>query len=373
MGAVVLPSIKDSYGGLPGATGNGTTDDSAAIRHWLSVTKGGILRAPRGTYRIGSECEFVNNGTILVGEGLGGGGDSDPGDGGTTFKLDDGFDAFTLHGLRNCGIVNARFDSASARTSGYAVRIYGGSDEASECLPNFPTIAKGGHFFDVDLNNQFNGFGLEDEDGRGDWCTTIGTGLRKANWLNFGAGGKGIFFNTYLGGSQVARNIFMSTLQATGMGVAVHYRGSADILLDHVVHLGAGGGFLCDPGTSNPGVANGSLVQMVACQWDSVATDAGGPYDNVKFDLDSAMPGIIYCTMDGVWIAGATGNGLYVTGSGNTKLNLAWNTGVGFSNTGYGVCVDNGAGGSVGAGTGRIRVGAEVHLDSNTGGASSFT
>lgn len=352
----------------PGATGNGTTDDSAAIRYWLTTTKGGILRVPRGKYRVGSECPFVNNGTILFGEGFGGGGTAPATDGGSTFLLDNGFDAFTFHSLRNCGIINCRIDAASARSSGYAVRIYGGSSEAGEALPNFTNLAKGGHFFDVDLNNQFNGFGFEDEGGRGDWCTTIGHSARKANWQNFGAGGKGVFFNTPAGGSQVVRNVFMSTLQATGMGRAIHYRGSADILLDHVVHLGAGGGFLCDPGTTNPSIANGALVTMVACQWDSVAS-AGGPYDNVKFDMRAGMPGYIHCDMVGTWVAGATGHGLYVTGDGGSgsKLQLSWKGGCSRLNTGYGVRVDNGAG------TSNIAIDSQLFLIGNTAGTSLFT
>lgn len=333
---VSVPNIRDQYisGGVvkPGAIGDGITDDSAAVRYWLGQAKG-LLRVPGPyKYRIGSSCPFVNDGTAMWGDGQAS----------SVFLLDDGFDAFPLHSLRNCSIERIGIDSTSGstRTSGYAIRAWGGTATAGNQFPNFTAISKGGHLFDVDMNHQFNGIGFEDESGRGDWGTAIGTMGRQSTWNNFGSGGVGIFFNTYDGGPETVNNVSLTCANGTGCGAAIVYRGSGLITINGVVSNGMGGGFVSDP-NQNPSVAGDGVALLNNCVFDS--TDTAGTADNILINPGSGFSGTLDILMSNVWVAGARANGLHVTGKA-TGVSLAWSSGECFENQQWGVLVDNGAG-----------------------------
>lgn len=339
--SVQYPSIRDSYvsGGVtkPGAVGDGVTDDTAAIQHWLNTAKG-ILRAPGPQpgdaansykYRVTSALSYANNGTILVGDG------QDV----SVIQPDDGFDVFSLHSLRGCGIVGCAINSTSPRTSGYAIRVWGGTADANNQFPNFTSISRGSHLFDVDMFNQFNGIGFEDENNRGDWGTTIGT-WRQSTWNKFAAGGTGIFFNTYKGGPQTVNNLAINALDGTGAGPAVKYRGSGLISINGLVTNGMGGGFVCDP-SQNPSVAGDGVALLNNCVFDS--TDVAGTADNILINPQTGFTGTLFVQMSNCWVSGARHNGLHVTGIAS-GVSLTWVSGVCFSNQQWGVLVDNGAG-----------------------------
>lgn len=338
--AVQYPNIRDQYtlGGTTyqGAVGDGVTDDYSAIQYWLGQSKG-IVRAPGPLpggpaaykYRTSQAINFANNGTILVGDG------QDV----SILQPDNGFDAYSLHSLRGCGIVGCSIASTAARTAGYAIRVWGGTADAGNQFPNFPAISRGGHLFDVDMNKQFLGIGFEDENGRGDWGTTIGT-WRQSTWNNFAAGGTGVFFNTYLGGPQTVNNVAMNALDGTAAGPAVRYRGSGLISINGMVTNGMGGGFVCDP-AQNPSVAGDGLALLNNCVFDS--TDVTGSADNILINPRAGFTGTLFIQMTNCWVSGARAAGLHVTGIA-AGVSLTWNSGSCFSNRGWGVLVDNGAG-----------------------------
>lgn len=358
--SVTVNSIKNSYPGGSGAVGDGVNDDTAAIRYWLN--QGGLLWAPPGTYRVTGNLPYALSGTNFFGSGVAN----------TIIQADDTAgnfgDIFTLTSLRTCSLQSMTIDAKSGRSAGAAVKVAGGV--SSYQLGSFG-ICNGGHTIDIDLNNQFDGVVFVDAAGLGDWGTTIGNASRKAMWRNFSAGGHGgVWFNSPHAASEVVENIFMSAPLATGAAVGIRYTASGDITLRSVQTLGMGGGFVADC-TSNPSAAGDGLVMMNGCQWDSTATNA--TYHNVLVNLGGGLSGVIYISMDDTWVAGATGNGIYVTGGSPTVCKLNWSSGVCFSNTGFGVKVDNGAGNTRICVTQSAANVGGVFIDSNTGGTTSFT
>jgi len=359
MTSVQVNSIRSSYtvGGttFPGAAGDGVTDDTAAINHWLA--QGGLLWWPAGTYRTTGTLNYVLSGTICFGDGFAR----------TSILADHNLDVVNLTNLRGCTLTGMTIDAPVQRTAGAAVKIKGG--DSNYQLFSFG-LCLGGHTIDVDMNNQFDHVVFEDNGGIGDWGTVIGNPFRQMTWRNCAPGSNaGIWFNTPHGGAQIVNPVFMASKQMSDTpGPAIRYTASADITLKSVKHIGMGGGLLVDC-TANPSPAGDGLIMANDCQFDSTST--GGTFDNVKINLGGGVTGVVFINFGNVWIAGATGNGMHVTGNG-TPLLLTWASGTCFSNGGWGLLVDNGAG------TAKVRVGQAagsqpgVLFSSNASGDQHF-
>lgn len=355
MSSISVNNVRNSAPGIAGAAGDGVTDDTAAINYWLS--QGGLLWVPPGTYRHTSTLNFTANGTICFGSGVAI----------TTFLAAGNFDNVTITSVRGCKLVDLTLDATAQKTAGAHVRIKGGN--ASYKLPGF-NLALGGHTIDVDCNNMFDGVVFEDLGGNGDWNTVIGNPNRQASWRNCASGSHaGIWFNTPNGGGQIVQNIFMTSKVITDTpGPALRYTSAADFTGKSIKQIGMGGSLLVDC-TANPSPAGDGLIQLNDCQFDSTST--GGTFDNVKINLGGGVGGAVFINMANVWIAGSTGNGLHVTGN-STPLLLCWSTGTCFSNAGWGVLVDNGAGQP------KVRIGqaeganSGVLFNSNTSGDEHY-
>lgn len=96
-----------------GAVGNGTTDDSASFAAALaSMTSGGTLYIPAGTYKITSGLT-ASYGIVVAGAGCGG----------TIIKPSGNFNVFTFTGgQQGAGMQDLCFDAAGM-TGGYCIRV----------------------------------------------------------------------------------------------------------------------------------------------------------------------------------------------------------------------------------------------------------
>jgi hypothetical protein len=326
--SVTVNSVKNSYVSngvaFPGAVGDGINDDTAAITYWLS--QGGFLWFPVGTYRVTATLRFTLNGTIAFGSGCAT----------TSILCDDTAgnigDVVTLTNLRGCTLSGLTVDAKAQRTAGAAIRISGG--DSTHTLPRF-NLALGGHTIDVDMNNQFDHVVFNDSGSYGDWDTVVGNPARQMQWSNAASGSHaGIWFNTPNGGGQIVNPVFMTSKQLSDTpGPAVRYTASADITLNTVKHIGMGGGFVADC-TSQPSVAGDGLVTMNLCQWDS--TSSGGTFHGVLINLGVGVTGTLTVNMGTTWVAGATGDGVHITGN-TTPLLMGWASGSSEQNSGWGI------------------------------------
>lgn len=362
VGSIGVANVRDGYvsGGtaFPGAAGDGTTDDTAAFTYWLGQRSGGgVVYIPAGRYRVRSGFTLGGNGITILGEGH----DC------TTLLVDDSGganDLFTLTNLRGCAFDGFTIDtlSGSARTGGRTFYIKGG--DTSQQLAAFG-ISRGGHAINVDMNNQFIGCQFDDNGAVGDWGTVIGGDKKQRFWRNFAAGQPYIFYNTPHGASHVIDNLFCYAAAAAGAGPGIKYRGSGDVKVQGVSTWGTGGGFVCDANASIA-AAGDALLMFNNCEFDSTST-SGGPYDNFLVNFGASASGSMFITCSNVWIAGASGNGMHITGTAAPLVILTYDVGECFSNGAWGILVDNGA-----QGAGHVVIGANVDFRSNVSGATHF-
>lgn len=365
---VNIINVKDSHGATPGAQGDKTTDDTDAFSYWLGqLNGGGSMFIPKGQYRVRPGFNFGGNGISWIGEG------SDC----TTLFVDDGGagaggDLITMTNLRGCVLHGFNVDtlSGSARSSGRTVYIAGG--DKTQQLASFG-ISRGGHLINIDMNNQFIGAQFDDAVNGGttvgDWGTTIGDGSRRM-WRNFAAGGTGIFYNTPHGASHVAQNLFIYTLDTVGAGPGIRYRASGDVKFIGVDCWGMGGSFVCDANAA-VAAAGDALLKFTDCEFDSVAS-AGGPYDNFLVNFGASATGKVFIDIKGGWFAGSTKSGIHVTGTAAPLSGLVWDVGQAFTNSRYGVEVDNGTGPVGSGGTGKVLIGTTITFDTNTLGSTHY-
>lgn len=334
MSNFVCNNVRDNYvsGGITrvGATGDGVTDDGPALAYWIG--RGGFLRIPTGDYLTRQSLPLVT-GTTIFGDGWGT----------TNIIADDSLgnigDVFSLTNVRGCSIWGLTIDALVTRTAGCAVRIKGG--DSTRKLQGYG-MSLGGHSIVVDMNKQYNHVIIEDNGSFGDWGSTVGSGERKSMWRNAAAGGHGYWVTGPFGASQVINNVFMSTSSmAVTPAAALRYQGSGDITFKSVQTFGFTNGMKLDP-QGVVGEASGSLIQVSDCQFDSTCT-AGGA--NILINPGAGSTGRLFVKFSNLWIAGAISHGLHVTGLASTiesiQIGAAANF---FSNGGYGVRVDNGAG-----------------------------
>ena len=312
---------------FPGAVGDGTTDDTAAFVYYMGLGPGQVF-VPVGTYRV-KPGFTISSGIRLFGENHAF----------TRLKVDDslgnaGADVFTSTNQRGWAVEGMTIDAPSGRTAGRMFMIKGGDSSEQLVLG----ISSGGNYIDVDSNNQFMGVEFADNAGIGDFRTTIGDPKRRAWWRNMSAGaGFGIFFNTPHGASQVVNNVFI-TGAVGATGPAVWYRGSGDITLNGVQTFGMSG-WVFDP-QANCAAALDASIQMNNCQWDS-----GGPAatPNMLWTCGpsfNAAACVVFAQLTNNWVAGATGDGVKITGPGlRDRLYFDWKSGACYSNTGFGINV----------------------------------
>ena len=346
-GSFAVNNIRSSYvsGGVskPGAAGDGTTDDTSAIQYWLS--QGGLLWAPPGNYKITATCPFTLSGTQFFGSGAAV----------TSIIADDTAgnfgDMFTMNVLWGCRLgapgMEFTLDAKSARTAGIAVHCSGG-------ILDSLGLPQSRHAIDVDMNNQFIGVKIDDAGGHGDWGTQIGSGTRRAFWKNFAAGGNAMWFNTIGASQQVHNLLIINPTLTTGPGAGIRYTNSGDIKFFGVDVYGQGGGFLAD---SNSGNGSGSLLMFQGCEFDSTSTHA--TYDNFLVNLGGSYSGLLFINMTGVWVAGATGNGVHITGT-TAPVQMTWSDGEAYSNGAWGI---NGAS--------HMTIGSTVLFNANASGATT--
>ncbi len=112
------------------ATGNSTTDDTAAIQAAINATdanRGGIVFLPQGRYRIATGLTVTNQGTILMGEGMPGNNRA-AGQGSTRIIPDNGLTGITFnpggtHFTLGYGMSNLHVVPASGATTGHGVVV----------------------------------------------------------------------------------------------------------------------------------------------------------------------------------------------------------------------------------------------------------
>ena len=126
-------SVKDY-----GATGNGTTDDTAFIQNAINANPGRTIFFPSGTYKFTS-ITVTSNSTTLLGEG-------NFNNGTVLASTNTTGNDVTFSGAQHAGIQNMYFRPTVKKSSGYAVYF---TNNAYECFAT-----------NVRVDYHFSGFGL---------------------------------------------------------------------------------------------------------------------------------------------------------------------------------------------------------------------
>ena len=344
--AAVNDSVFDQGGAIYnvkasayGAVGNGTTDDTAAIKSAIAAAnnsgKGGIVYFPPGTYLVSSVLDlgYANGGTVSNGISLIG-----AGPGASLIKSSSSFttgEIVTITQKNNCSIRHLTITAATVRTSGAAIKISGnGSNSPSSYLPSSTTVD------DVDLEKQFIGIDITDASGsgpeRGAWVIRIDRG----EWRSFAANGIGCWIRTVYGGQHFVSNILMSGPvygEATQPAAGIRVQATGDLTLHAVTTIQTTDGLLVDPGSGQTVAA----LFCTSCDFDTpgsgngitINADGGGQAVQLNFvncwTNNSQVNNGIYIggNVDRVNIIGHRAyrnytNGIWVNAGGATNISI---------------------------------------------------
>lgn len=323
-----------------GATGNGSTDDTAAISATISAAQnagGGIVYLPQGNYLVSGQLSVTHSGIQIIGAGQAA----------TTITVSSGYANGDVINFSNVSWGSVRMltlTSQVARTGGAAIHM---------------ATANGIYVQDVDVTAMYIGCLIDG--------TCILNYIDRGYWTNFTAGGVGIWVNT-AGNDQYISNIVMdnSTTPADEPLADLRVQSTGALWCHQCDMIHGQNGLLIDPpqGSNvtwlfftdcawdtcgyrciliNP--ASGASVRGVNFEncWSSTALNydgcyIGGPVDGVQFVghrfFNNAANGlIVYGPAANVFVdaSGSAGNGTQHTGS----------CGIGFTNSCSGFAVRN--------------------------------
>lgn len=224
-----------------GATGNGSTDDTSALKTAISAAQsagGGVVYLPQGKYLLSGNLSITGNGVNLVGAGQAA----------TTLLIAGGYsngDVISFNNLHAGSVRMLTITSAAQRAGGAAIHL----NNASEV-----------YIQDVDMSNMFIGCLI---DGAGGVLQYIDRGY----WTNFSPGGAGIWINNNNGNDQYISHICMdNTTNIANQPLAgIRVTGSGAVWANSVDIIHCQNGLLVDPSSS--GFI--SWCFFTDCAWDT--------------------------------------------------------------------------------------------------------
>jgi hypothetical protein len=276
-----LPGVINAQAGPYFMDPTGTNDAGPALQ--LAVTAaggagGGIVFLGVGTPKISTGVSFPS-GVEVVGAGYKA----------TRIINNCVGDMFTMDSVDRCAVRMLTIDAASVRSAGYAVRIIGGTDDGG--------LMRSQHVIDVDMNNQYDGVFVEDEDSSNPaWHTMIGNPDRMALWKNFAAGRYPYTLNTPYGAGHFVKNLWIygNATPANG-SYGLRIQGFGDVTIEGVSTWGCLHGLLVDPQTIVQ--ATVGLLQCSNSIFDFSENEC------FRFNPSDPITGVIVGMFNNVWFA----------------------------------------------------------------------
>lgn len=284
-----------------GATGNGTTDDTANLNKWLAI--GGALYAPTGTYKYTSTLTPISNSNIY-GDGTG-----------TLFQGAANVIGFTLTGLSNVKVHDIAIDGASAtytsnNNDGIHVDWTTASGSNIEIANNRVTNVSGAAIIALSASS-YASTNLIIED----------------NYIS-GCGAHGIISQDYISDVFISNNYVANTALGTAdrPGISASRSGSNVTITDNIV-IGSASAL----GSSNHGISI-DTTDYCTCT-NNVVYGWLGYGIEIAYSNNSAITGnqVSSCSGGGIVLSGSQSTSPYintnVTISGNAVTNCTDSTG----------------------------------------------
>ena len=262
-----------------GATGNGSTDDTSAIRAAISAAnsaKGGVVFFPQGNYLISGQLSIPGSGIQLVGAGQNA----------TAITVSSSYASGDVILFSNVSYGSVRMlslTSQTARTGGAAIHM---------------ATANEIYVQDVDMAWQYVGCQIDGP------C--ILNYIDRGYWTNFSAGGMGIWINT-TGNDQYISNIVMdnSPTLSNEPVACLRIQATGAVWCHQCDMIHGQNGLLIDP----PSNSNVTWLFFSDCAWDTcgdrcilISPGAGGSVRGVNFTNCWSSTALNY---DGCYIGGA--------------------------------------------------------------------